>query len=344
MTSKLRCLLFFSIATLTVICTCLGALAAPRVVIADGGQKGSINVELQLGKARRPPVKVSGWLREVSLGRLVIDDRVLEVEASSEAPTALEAGDYVVATAAVGEEGMLCAQLVTKLPTARQEGANYPSSLFHTAPGSPGGNIGYAFEFRGVLQEIEPRYWVVGSRLVFISDRTSIQGRPEVGVLAEVKGEVLYGGIVLGKTIRITDPDAFVEVEFEGIIEEWSPESWRVSGVDVRISAVTQIEGSPGLGMAAEILGILQPDGTVLAQRIQVKTAGYTAQVEIKGVAEEITTTHWVIAGQTVWVDSNTFVDESQAPAEVGMWAQVSALLRRDGSLLALRIRLVRYR
>jgi len=43
-----------------------------------------------------------------------------------------------------------------------------------------------------------------------------------------------------------------------------------------------------------------------------------------------------------VFVDEQTFIDDSRAPAEVGMWAQVRARRLRDGSLLALRIRLTR--
>ena len=344
MTSKPGRRLCSCVVALTATWMILSSAVTPRLLLADGGLEKTGSVDIEPDRTRRPAVKVGGWLREVSPERLVVGQQLLEVGLSSVVGQDVEEGAYVAATAAVGEDGTLHAESVTALPTAKLEGASLSPVLPLAAPSSYGGTTGYAFEFRGVLEETNPRYWVVGSRLVFISDRTLIQGRPEIGALAEVKGQLLYSGIVLAKTIKLTTPDAFVEVEFEGIIEQWSQDVWTVSGVDVRISAVTEIAGAPGLGMAAEVQGILQPDDSVLAQRINVKTPGFAAQIEIEGIAVEITATHWVVAGQTLLVDNSTFVDESQAPAEVGMWAQVSALLRRDGSMLALRIRLARYR
>ena len=52
--------------------------------------------------------------------------------------------------------------------------------------------------------------------------------------------------------------------------------------------------------------------------------------------------THWVVGVRVVFIDERTFIDDSRAPAEVGMWAQVRAQRLRDGSLLALRIRITR--
>jgi hypothetical protein len=135
---------------------------------------------------------------------------------------------------------------------------------------------------------------------------------------------------------------AYAEVEFEGPIESVADAAWIVNGITVAMSAVTVIRGLPEPGLTAEVKGVLQPDGSVLAQLITVKGAELTPQMDIEGLVDRIEATSWLVAGTQVFISSNTFIDDSRAPAEAGMWAQVRAFRRQDGSLLALRIRLSR--
>jgi hypothetical protein len=182
----------------------------------------------------------------------------------------------------------------------------------------------------------------VDHHMVFVTDRTSIQGTPEIDALAEVKGTLLFEDIVLAKSIRVITPGAHAEVEFEGIIQSISEDVWVVNGATVRISPVTVIQGTPAVGAIAEVLGVLQPDGSVLAQHIVVTYPGLPALSDVEGLVESIEDTEWVVGGTVVSIDGNTFIDDSRAPAEVGMWALVRGLPQQDGSLLALRIRLSR--
>jgi hypothetical protein len=87
---------------------------------------------------------------------------------------------------------------------------------------------------------------------------------------------------------------------------------------------------------------VLQPSGAVLGLVVVVKGAGSGSQLDFEGLVESIARDRWVIAGLTVAIGPQTFIDESRGPAEVGMKAQVRALKLQDGSLLALRIRLSR--
>jgi hypothetical protein len=206
----------------------------------------------------------------------------------------------------------------------------------------PSGGIGYTYEFRCLIQEIDARYWIVCNRVVLITDNTSIQGRPEVGSLAEVKGIRISADAILARSIRVLVASAFAEVEFEGPIESVANDVWVVNGITVAISPVTVVRGVPAPGLAAEVKGALQPDGSVLAKLITVKGAELAPQVDIEGLVERMEPTSWLVAGTQVFIGPTTFIDDSRAPAEMGMWAQVRALRRQDGSLLALRIRLSR--
>ncbi len=60
-----------------------------------------------------------------------------------------------------------------------------------------------------------------------------------------------------------------------------------------------------------------------------------TVTVRIFGLIEEKHPDHWVISGQTVWLDAATLVDESIGPAEVGAEVSVEGIQGPDGRLLA---------
>lgn len=197
-------------------------------------------------------------------------------------------------------------------------------------------------EFQGLIQAVEERYWSVCNRVVLITAETYIKGRPQTGSLAEVKGIRMFGDMVLARSIVVSTPGAFDRVEFEGTLESLSDGLWLIGGVTVSVNAVTTVQGTPALGLACEVRGVLQPDASVLAERIVIRGASSAPQIDVSGLVERIDTTQWTVAGTALAIDDQTFIDDSRAPAEVGMWAQVRALRRQDKSLLAVRVRLSR--
>lgn len=203
---------------------------------------------------------------------------------------------------------------------------------------SPYGDL---IEFRGLIQEIDERYWIVSGRVVLLTETTVTRGRPQLGALAEVKGVCVFGDVVVARSLEVTVPGAYDQVEFEGTVESILGETWVVGGVTVTISPVTELQGTPLLGAGAEVRGVLQPDGSVLAEHVTVKGLSPVPQIDFAGLVEQIEATQWTLAGTTVLVDEHTFVDDSRAPAEVGVWAQVRAV-PQGSSWLAVRIRLSR--
>lgn len=271
---------------------------------------------------RQPRVKITGWISDVSTNLYPLSDRFPHIEPDSHIEGALQTGSYAVVIASVDAAGELHAESIAQKPAS--DGA------------------GYTIEFRCLIQELTPRYWMVCNRVVLITENTSIKGQPEIGSLAEVKGIRMAGDAVLARSIRVVVASAYAEVEFEGAIESVADTVWTVNGITVTLSPVTVIRGVPELGRTAEVKGALQPDGSVLAQVLTVKGTDSTAQVDIEGLVEQMDATSWLVAGTRVAIGTGTFIDDSRAPAELGMWAQIRALRRQDGSLLALRIRLSR--
>jgi hypothetical protein len=60
-------------------------------------------------------------------------------------------------------------------------------------------------------------------------------------------------------------------IEFNGRIESVTDEAWLVSGVRVVRVASTQVNGTPLVGASASVHGVLQSDGAVLAEEIEIE-------------------------------------------------------------------------
>jgi len=175
-----------------------------------------------------------------------------------------------------------------------------------------------------------------------ITEDSRVQGSPQIGALAEVKGLSMFGDVVLATSIEVALPGAYDHVDLEGVLESVEGTEWVVGGVIVALSPVTSIEGTPALGLVVEVHGVLHPDGSVLAERIEIRGPASAPQIDIAGRVEYIGPTQWTVAGTAVFLDERTLIDDSRAPAEAGMWAQVRARRGREGFLLAVRIRLSR--
>lgn len=353
-----RCLSMTALSLVIVLLVSLSSTVRQPPVSADSGSgiEGPSSILHSVSNPRRPPIKITGWIHEVTPDYCLIGDHKLCFDPASPIAGNVRVGTYAMARARIDEQGQLRAENVAVLPSPSAESNPAPGEVARrqdepsasdgwavvAQPPPPAGEPGYTIEFRGLIQEVDPRYWIVDHRMVFVTDRTSIQGTPEVDALAEVKGTLLFEDIVLAKSIKVIMPGAHAEVEFEGIIQSISEDMWVVNGATVRISPVTVIQGTPVVGAIAEVLGVLQPDDSVLALQIVVTYPGLPALSDAEGLVESIEDTEWVVGGTVVSIDGNTFIDDSRAPAEVGMWALVRGLPQPDGSLLALRIRLSR--
>jgi hypothetical protein len=342
--SKLGRYLSMTILSLAVVVlAALGGLPRQGPVSADSTSEAVRVGSLQDGvnAPRRPVVKITGWIREIAPAHLLIGDHALLVEAASRVAGDARVGLYAMATAKADDRGQLHARAVYLLPPPRKW-QDLAALWAGDSAQPPSDTSGYPIEFRGIIAELDPRYWLVDGRMVLITDRTLIEGQPQLEALAEVKGMQLFQDTVLARTIKVSVPTAYAEVEFEGTIESLAESAWVVEGNLVRINPGTVIEGTPAVGAIAEVQGVLQPDEAVLAQRIIVTHPGMGLMSGLEGLVESIEPMQWVVAGTPVSIDSGTFIDDSRAPAEVGMWALVRGLSEPGGSLLAVRIRLVR--
>jgi len=250
-----------------------GITTFPCAVLANG----------ESSAVRRPDVKVSGWVKDAGSGSWLVGGIAARDTGPGGAADLLVDGGYAVVKGSLDDLDVLQLEVVCVPSDVEPAREGWDWGPDETAVESPDGDTGIKIEFRGLIQRTERQYWVVGNRLVFVTDRTSVSGRPEIGALADVKGTVTYGDIVLAKSIQVTLPDAFATVEFEGIIESMTQDQWMVGGTRVKISPVTVVDGSPAVDMIAEVQGVLQPDGSVLADHVSIYIPGQTALAERDG-------------------------------------------------------------
>ena len=210
---------------------------------------------------------------------------------------------------------------------------------------------------RGITVTIDA-HTVIVCHLVAATDTTcplTVGSTVQVGGYLRADGTVLARKIVVGPR-----PVMIAYVEFEGPIEAFIvpvPADWVIGGRSVQVDEETVVEGTPRLGVMAEVQALSQPGGIPLARliRIEEEDAARLTTIKIKGVIQHLPDDpdflgQWVIlqdqeAGDApviVTVDESTFIDQSRARVQVEARVEVDARYQALGPLLALRIRVER--
>jgi hypothetical protein len=232
--------------------------------------------------------------------------------------------------------------------------------LFSTANAFDGGSDDNRFRLKGNIEGLPSGSgfageWRVAGRTVRVTSATKIEqedGRVAIGAFVEVKGNPQSDGSVDATKIEVQSSRQG-EMKFKGTIESF-PSSpgfagdWRVGGRVVHVTSSTRIEqhdGPVAVGAFVEIEGTPQPDGSLDAVKIEVKSnvSGGDGRDELKGAIESLPAGpglvgDWTISGRTVHVTSSTIINQEHGPAAVGALVEVNGKVRADGSLDASRI------
>ncbi len=141
------------------------------------------------------------------------------------------------------------------------------------------------------------------------------------------------------------------EMEIEGAVTELVPGEWLVvNGQKVGINADTEVLGTLEVGRECEVTVLLQKDGTLLAVKVKAEAgrpeevipsegaAGEEAEeAEIKGAIDDFLPGQWLkVDDQKVLITEDTEIDGT---LRSGISCEVLALLREDGTLVAIEIK-----
>jgi len=194
----------------------------------------------------------------------------------------------------------------------------------------------------GQIDAIGSQSWTVDGRQIMLQASTRIK---QENALAQVGGWALVdaikqadGQLVAREILIIRGPEQPPQPrEFHGVIESMAEGEWVIAGQHVLIVAETVIEGSPEIGAKAHVEAELHADGRLIAKRITVEAPAEQV-MQFKGLIQSISDDQWVIAGQTVQVNSETQIE---GEGKVGEIAEVEVVIYADGSQWARHITIV---
>ncbi len=235
--------------------------------------------------------------------------------------------------------------------------ASQQAQLPGASVASPAPNDDGQVEFTGKIASITGTLpnltLIIGEHTVKTDSQTQISGTLNVSVTVEVKGTTQPDGSVLASRITVQDSgDVETDVEFRGPIVALPSDpnlngQWVVGDVTVTVDLTTTVlptRTAAALGAIVEVNAKRQPDGSLLAVKIQIEHAD-EGEVEFRGPivalpADPDLNGVWVVGNYSVTVNLTTTVVPSRTAAVVGAIAEVSALRQSDGSLVAMKIKI----
>jgi Domain of unknown function (DUF5666) len=300
-------------------------------------------------------------------------------------PSSGRAGDYKVAgrivhattsTRIEEEDGRLAVGATVKVEgTQRADGSVDATEIEvkqgasgggNSGPGNGGGNGGDdrgqgEVKFKGTITSLPGTAgfvgdWVIGGRTVHVTASTRIEtegGPVATGAFAEVEGAQLPDGSMSATKIEIESNVAGGDGrdELHGVIQQVPAGiigDWVVSGRTVHVTASTFIDQEHGavvVGALVEVNGVLQPDGSINATKIEVKVGADESgrSGNFKGTIQNLPasadlTGDWTISGRTVHVISTTQLKGEHGRFVVGARVKVKGMSMADGSVVATRV------
>ena len=211
------------------------------------------------------------------------------------------------------------------------------------------------FEAKGTLVSLTgscPAYtFVLAGRTVTTDASTQFKGAACAdvfnGLTVEVEGTIQADGTVRARRVTIDGRD--LEFEAKGVIAGLTGACpslvFTIGGRTVTTGATTQFKsaGCDGVmnGVTAEVAGVIQPDGTVRATRVDVDKAQveFEASGAVTGLAGTCPSLVFTIGSRTVKTDASTqFKGGACSEVANGDQVEVKGTKQADGSVLATRV------
>ena len=172
-----------------------------------------------------------------------------------------------------------------------------------------------------------------------------------IGLLAIVG---MLAAFAPASTALASDGETEDQDELSGVIESLPASAdfvgdWIVSGTTVHVTADTEIDDSLAtiaVGASVEIEGMTEADGTFTATEIDGTEDADDddfGEMDFEGFVEVLPATadfvgDWVVSGTTVYVTTDTEIEQEDGVIAVGAAVEIEGLAEADGSITATEI------
>ena len=186
------------------------------------------------------------------------------------------------------------------------------------------------FEFSGIVQNMAP--WLVSGITFTTTEQTEIDAGIKIGDRVKVEGRVLADGTWLAEEVRLLDAQTLT-FEFIGQVTSINP--WIVSGITFTVNSSTTIESGIVVGDRVRVTGVVQPDGSLLAQRIELvdEELGCT-EIRVKIVAIN---GHQLVLSDGQTIDLTDKI-EIEGQLQVSAVVIIRLCVRADGTIVIVSI------
>ncbi|MGZ6141909.1 MAG: DUF5666 domain-containing protein [Myxococcales bacterium] len=264
----------------------------------------------------------------------------------------LNAGDSVEVEGALQADGSLLARSVSvEAPEAEDGGAS----------GSAAGSDDVTFE--GALAAASGSTLTVGTTTVQVDASTRIEKDDQavaasalaMGDELRVEGALQSDGSVLAKEIKVLSAEQAAQVMVSGAVASVSSAdgTFTIGTTSIKVDAHTAFSGQGSFASLADIAAgdlldveaAQQPDGSLLAIKVERLDEPELNEVEVKGAIEQLLASSLQVQGRMFAVDSSTQIESSGdalqlSSLKVGQLVDVRGTAAADGSLHATRISL----
>ena len=317
------------------------------------------------------PVEIEGTITDIQNNQITVLGKPIVVGAGTRIEGKIALGSKAKIRATASENGILTAvqirasaeAVATPISPDRPRPAVTPGVA--PAPTAVPTARPATVAFGGVIDSLSPGVWVISGKEILVSDNTKINGTPREGASVRIEGVIQSSGSILAGVISIAAPvvkptETPVErkpileqrVTLGGTLQVIDYTHWLIDSTHVSLTSQTVVEGAAVSGAKAEVLGVRQPDGSVIALKARVaalprieptisRTPAATptpSPVQLTGLIEGIREHELKVANVSVLITNTTVIS---GKLDRGAQVKIEGLLLKSGVISAVRITVV---
>ena len=282
-----------------------GSILASEITIVSSVKPQEKKEEEGRQEQRKPDSRFTGTIEKVSPNELVINGRAVIItrETKIEGVTAVGAGAEVEGLLQPDGKVQAASIKMTKKAEERDKDEGKEKNIPQQS-GTPdrrdeerdrrGQSSQNGQIFSGTIEKIGSGEWTVSGKTILISRDTRLEGNPVIGVKVSGEGTLLPEGKIAASSVKVesrsgnegrggdetpkTQERQRDEREspqrntttISGNIAKVSSTELTIEGKTVSIRLDTRIEGTPEIGLKAQVEGQQQPDGKIIAVSIKI--------------------------------------------------------------------------